>query len=96
MAMNEWGARIERGVIDQASGTQYKVKSLDRDGVITPWIAVLSIEPTIETSVVHDRGDVSVSEVLTAEYTPSEYAVGDTVYFFVFGDGHGAILGKAK
>lgn len=96
MTMNEWGARIERGVIDKASGTQYKVKSLDRDGVITPWVEVLSIDPTIKTSVTHDKYESTVSETLTAKYKPSEYTVGDMVYFFVFGDGHGAILGKAK
>lgn len=96
MTANEWGARIERGIIDKASGTQYKVKSLDRDGIISPWIEVLSIDPKIRTSVTHDKYESTVSETLTANYKPSEYTVGDMVYFFLFNDGHGAILGKAK
>lgn len=96
MAMNEWGARFERGTIDKANGTQYKVKSLDRDGVVTPWIGVLSIDPTIKTDVMHDKYDSAVNETLTSKYEPSKYTVGDMVYFFLFGDGHGAILGKAE
>ena len=79
MSANEWGARIERGEIKESRGTQHKVKSLDRDGIVTPFLSVLEIDPKIE-----------------AKYTPTEYAVGDMVYFFVFADGHGAILGKAK
>lgn len=94
--MNEWGARIERGIIAKANGTQYKVKSLDRDGIISPWIEVLSIEPKIRISVTHDQYENTVSETLTASYQPSEYTVGDMVYFFLFNDGRGAIIGKAK
>ncbi len=96
MNANEWGARIERGKIEESNGNQYKVKSLDRDGVTTPWIGVLEIDPKINMSVTHDVGESSVSETLTAKYTPTKYTVGDMVYFFVFADGHGAILGKAK
>ena len=96
MMANEWGARIERGEIIESSGLQHKVKSLERDGVVTPLIGVLEIKPKIETKVTHDRNDSTVSETLEAEYTATEYAVGDMVYFFMFADGHGAILGKAK
>ena len=77
---DNWGARIERGTIDEVSGKKYKVKSLSRDGVKTPWIEVLSIKPTL-------YGDV---------YVPTEYKSGDMVYYFMFPDGHGAILGKAE
>lgn len=75
-----WGARIERGTIDEVDGSKYKVKSLSRDNVKTPWIEVLSVNPTLYADV----------------YKPTEYKSGDMVYFFMFGDGHGAILGKAK
>lgn len=96
MSANEWGARIERGEIKESRGTQHKVKSLDRDGIVTPFLSVLEIDPKIEAEVTHDRHDSTVSEKIEAKYTPTEYAVGDMVYFFVFADGHGAILGKAK
>ena len=78
MSANEWGARIERGEINESRGTTHRVKSLDREGIVTPFIGGLDIAQTV------------------GEYTPTEYAVGDMVYFFVFADGHGAILGKAK
>lgn len=96
MNANEWGARVERGEITESNGRQYKVKSHDRDGVITPWISVLEINPKITAGVTHDQGGSSVNETLTAEYSSTEYTVGDMVYFFLFADGHGAILGKAK
>ena len=75
-----WGAWIERGTIDEVNGSRYKVKSLSRDGVKTPWIEVLSVNPTLYGNV----------------YKPTEYKSGDIVYYFVFPDGHGAILGRAK
>lgn len=96
MTGNEWGARIERGIIQTASGEQYKVKSLDRDGVITPLIGVLEIAPTITMRVTHDKYESTTTETIKAEYKPTKYTVGDMVYFFMFGDGNGAILGKAK
>lgn len=97
--MNEndkWGARIERGTIEEVSGTQYKVKSLSRDGVKTPWIEALSIEPELYANVKHDREAETVSERIEVKYKPTEYKAGDMVYYFMFSDGHGAILGKAK
>lgn len=62
---NNYGAYIERGVIDAEAQNGYKVKSLSREGIITP--ALPALNGTI-------------------------YHVGDYVYFFVFDDGHGAIL----
>lgn len=96
MKENEWGARIERGEITSSGGGRYKVKSLDREGVSTPWIKVLDMTPKVELQVTHDRYDSTVTEKIEATYTPSEYTVGDMVYFFMFSDGHGAILGKAE
>lgn len=95
MNANEWGARIERGIIKESNGDEHRVRSLDRDGVITPWIRVLEIKPKITVQATHDVGDTSRTETLTADYSPTEYTTGDRVYFFLFADGHGAILGKA-
>lgn len=87
---DEWGARIERGTIDEVSGSRYKVKSLSRDGVKTPWIEVLSVNP--ELYVLNEDG----TRGQDVKHKPTEYASGDMVYFFMFPDGRGAILGKAK
>ena len=87
MDMNDkenWGARIERGMIDEVNDKKYKVKSICRDGVKTPWIETLSIAPKI------------YADGTEIKYEPTEYAVGDMVYFFMFADGRGAILGKCK
>lgn len=96
MTEYEWGARIERGVIQESNGSQYKVKSLDRDGVITPLMGVLEIHPTITMRVTHDKNETTISETIKAVYEPTQYTLGDKVYFFMFCDGHGAILGKVK
>lgn len=81
MEVNErWGAWIERGIIDAVDGSRYRIKSICRDGVTTPWLEVLCVNP----------------KLTDAEYKPTEYKTGDMVYFFMFPDGHGAILGKAK
>ena len=91
MKENEkWGARIERGTIDEADGNRYKVKSLSRDNVKTPWIGPAAIEPTLY--VLNEDGTRGPD----VKYEPTEYKPGDMVYFFMFSDGHGAILGKAQ
>ena len=64
--MNQYGAQIERGRIEQITGDGLcKVASISRDGIITPAL------PSIGGAT---------------------YTVGDYVYFFMFDDGHGAIL----
>lgn len=65
--MDGYGASIERGIVLAAESDGYRVKSLTRDGVVTPPIAAVG---------------------------EGEYAVGARVYFFVFDDGRGAILGS--
>lgn len=90
MRMNDrWGARIERGTIAEIDGSRYKVKSICRDSVTTPWLESLAIEPTLY--VLNEDGTSD-----NVRYRPTEYKAGDMVYFFMFRDGHGAILGKAK
>ena len=40
--MNNNGATIERGVVEEVCATGYKVKSYTRDGIITPAIPAAS------------------------------------------------------
>ena len=89
-----WGARIERGIIDEADGGRYRVKSLCRDGVKTPWIEPLQNEPTITVPVTYDAGGKTEQGTIRMQYTPPEYEKGDKVYFFIFPDGKGSILGR--
>lgn len=89
-----WGARIERGIIDEADGGRYRVKSLSRDGVKTPWIEPLQNEPTILAPETHDANGNTEQETIRMQYIPHEYKKGDKVYFFVFPDGRGSILGR--
>ncbi|MDD3881888.1 MAG: hypothetical protein PHI27_06515 [Eubacteriales bacterium] len=59
-----YGACIERGAVVSVADGLYIVRSLTRDGIITPAIPAIS----------------------------GTYQADDTVYFFLFPDGHGAIL----
>ena len=68
--MDEYGARIERGRIVDATGEGMRIASLSRPGIITPPLHIIG--------------------------NPSPTAVeGDFVYFFLFEDGTGGIIGKA-
>lgn len=42
MNQGQAGAMVERGVIVGSDGAGYSVRSLDRDGIITPGLKVLS------------------------------------------------------
>ena len=59
---------VERGTIISVENNAHRVKSIDRENVITPLLR------TIDGSV---------------------YEVNAAVYFFLFDDGDGAIIGKA-
>lgn len=61
------GATIERGEVISAEGNAYSVRSLDREGIVSPPMQAL------------DRGG---------------YDMGDLVFFFLFQDGTGAIIGE--
>lgn len=81
----DYGARIERGriaEIQEGEETLYIVQSLTRDGILTLPIPALKISR--EAHII--AGDGSIQN----EY--ETYAVGDCVYFFLFGDGQGMIL----
>jgi len=90
----EWGARIERGIIDKKENELYKVRSLDRDGVVSLWIGELKTAPKLEINMKHDVNGETITEQVKVNYASSEYALNDEVYFFIFPDGRGAILGK--
>lgn len=59
-------AAIERGIIIHAQNHLYEVKSITRDGIITPPIPA----------------------------NISNLSAGDCVYFFVYDDGRGLIIGR--
>lgn len=76
------GAFIDRGkIVEKSAGPVYRVESYTRYGVQTRPIE------SINKYVNEYRGDPP------AEYK-YEYSVGDEVYFFMFPDGRGMILGK--
>lgn len=62
---NQFGTNIERGIIAEVCEQGYKVRSISRDGILTPEIPGIS---------------------------GATFSVGDRVYFFIFEDGHGAII----
>lgn len=76
-----YGAAIERGEIIYAVGTHYVVKSLSRDGIESPPIPALPLV-----------AEVYMDEYRGPQFFHKEYAAGDRVYFFLFGDGQGMIL----
>lgn len=78
----DYGARIERGEITEKQGNTYKVKSYDRDGVITPLLPVFIDPPWAENCACED----------CSRKCKVEYAPGDKVCFVVFPDGTGFIL----
>lgn len=76
------GVAIERGKIsEKKAGPLYRVESYTRDGVKTRWIE------SINKYINEYSGDPPVED----KY---EYMVGDQVYYFMFDDGRGMIVGK--
>lgn len=78
------GAKFDRGVIKETrtQGTrQYKVQSLTDKGVKSRWMEAVN---TYCNEYTEDDGN-------DGKYT---YAVNDEVYFFMFPDGRGMIMGK--
>lgn len=83
----DFGAVIERGEITEVQEGEERlcrVRSLTRDGITSPPIPALKISREAHISA----GDGNIQN----EY--ESYAVGDRVYFFLFNDGHGMIIGK--
>ena len=77
------GVFIERGKITekrQQGNWQYKVESMTRKGIKTRWMESVS---------------AYCNECECPEHGPGKYQynVGDEVYYFMFGDGRGMILG---
>lgn len=78
---------FERGKISQKkpgeAGAVYKVVSATRDGMESRWMESLN------AYVKEYSGDPPMVD----KY---EYAVGDLVYYFMFPDGRGMIVGKVR
>lgn len=91
------GARIERGEIVEVSGDEYRVKSLDRDGVVTPPLRSLICPELAELFDVtaSATGQYPCSVTVTLKCDP-KLQVGDRVCFFLFEDGYGLILSKIR
>lgn len=81
-----YGALIERGIVTAVLGDQYAVASLDRSGIQSS--AIGSIGSAGGNA--HVDGDT----VYLTSQNGSGYAVGAAVYFFMFRDGTGTILGQ--
>ena len=77
-------ARIGRGKItDKKAGPLYRVESYDMKGVITRWIEA------VNAGINEYKGEPPVQD-------KREYSVNDEVFFFMFGDGRGMILGPMR
>lgn len=77
------GVFIERGKISekrQRANWQYKVESATRRGVVSRWMEAVSAYCNEYTETEENNGKY-------------EYNVGDEVYYFMFGDGRGMIIG---
>lgn len=80
---------FERGTISEKKPDTlpdrflYKVQSSTREGVATRWME------SVNAAAYEYRGSSSREE----KY---QYAVGDAVYYFMFPDGRGMVLGKVR
>lgn len=74
---------IERGKIIDAEGSTFKVESYTKGGVKTRFIEAIN-------QYVNEYEGEPPAENKYA------YAIGDEVFFFMFPDGRGMILGKIK
>lgn len=77
------GISVERGKITAKrlrACLQYKVESETRKGVDSRWMEAVSAYCNEYTDAKHNEGKF-------------EYSVGEEVYYFMFADGRGMILG---
>ena len=79
---------IERGEIvekkaDTQAGYIYKVRSFTRDGITSRWMEA------VNAGVNEYKGEPPVR----SKY---QYSIGDEVNYFMFDDGRGMIVGKAR
>lgn len=89
-----YGALIERGkvtAIDSATA-KYTVQSLDRDGIVTPPLSF--VHPNVD-EIRLCQGNATLSAWTRSEDS-SIPVVGDLVFFFMFNDGSGRIIGKME
>ena len=79
-----WPSHIGRGrVFDKKAGPLYRVESLDMAGVKTRWVEA------VNASVNEYKGDPPVQD-------KKEYSIGNEVFFIMFPDGRGLILGRMR
>lgn len=80
---------FERGTIKEKKADTlpnryvYKVKSATRDGIVSRWMESVNAN-------INEYQDKPPEEV------KAEYYVGDLVYYFMFSDGRGMVLGKVR
>jgi len=80
---------LERGKIREKKADSlpnryvYKVESLTRDGVVSRWME------SVNANINEYRGDPPAER-------KAEYQVGDPVYYFMFADGRGMVLGRIR
>ena len=58
--MDEYGARVEMGILKSREGDRWRVESCTRKGVVTPPIAVLPVWPMcpmLENPMTYQAGD---------------------------------------
>lgn len=79
----ERGEICERRAASAGPGYVYRVKSLTREGIVSRWMEAASA-----------YGDEHMAEETGED--KYAYALGDKVNYFMFPDGRGMILGKAK
>lgn len=94
-SMERYGAEVERGEIIEARGElperEYKVKSLSRDGVTTPFMRAIC------GSECWDKFEAKASvpgvgEVEVKVKCKLQYEAGQKVYYCMFDDGRGRVL----
>ncbi|MBR3740563.1 MAG: hypothetical protein IKN04_08895 [Clostridia bacterium] len=82
------GVSIERGKIsEKKDGPCYKVESYTRGGIKSRWMESAN-------KYVNEYQCEAPNEI--AREKKYEYEIGDEVYFFMFDDGRGMILGKIQ
>ena len=84
--MEQYGTGIERGTVVEKQGSTYKMTSLDREGIRTPFLPILRDPPWWQ--------DCSNPYCGQPCKEREKLEVGDRVCFVLFPDGTGFILRK--
>ena len=79
----ERGEIKEKKADSQPNRYLYKVESATRDGIVSRWME------SVNANINEYRGD-------PPQEVKAQYSVGDLVYYFMFSDGRGMVLGKVR